>query len=415
VGSRYSTAILAAYAAHHGAEVVTLEHDADYFRATRRALRRLGVDRCLDLRLAPLRQQWFGERGPYWWYGVQLEGEFDFVFIDGPPKVLGRRGAFFALQGHLGPGWRVWVDDGSRRHERQCVRLWEKEFSGSFLETRWNIDGKGVFDLRDAGSAHDLAAAAATGQLAIGVLGHGDDNWWAQAKRALGKRVLESCRVVVVDRKEPTGRLPKAASGFVDQRLPAGGPLPERRLRLLRSLVAVPDVRHVLYLDDRWSASTLDTSWLRRTLDVLEHQPDVQQVSLGHLVDLGMAARTGRRPLLTPFPREPSLLGVDRLREALQPEGRTRRSRAAASRQPGPLWTVQLTPGVFRHVDLADGPGEAAPDAAERQPLPFGMVVTKARALVAAARRIGAARGDGLEDALADVSAAAGGQPAGGA
>jgi Methyltransferase domain len=416
VGSGYSTAILAAYAAHHDAEVVTLEHDPTYFQATRRALRRLGVDRRLDLRLAPLRQQWFGDRGPYWWYGVRLDGEFDFVFIDGPPKVLGRRGAFFALQGHLRPGWRVWVDDGSRRHERQCVKLWEKEFSGSFLETRWDIDGKGVFDLSDAAGTSDQATDAATGRLAIGVLGQGDDNWWAQAKRALGGRVLESCQVVAVDRKELPGRLPKAAARFVDDRLPAAGPLPERRLRLLRSLVASPDVRYVLYLDDRWSPSTLDTSWLRRALDVLEHQPDVQQVSLGHLVDLGVDARLRQRPFSGSFPREPSLLGADRLRAALQADGRTRRSRAAASRQLAPLWTVQLTPGVFRRGDVADGPTEAAPDAGEGHLLPSGVVVAKARMLVAAAaRRLGAAPKGGLEDALADVGAAAGGQPAGGA
>jgi choline dehydrogenase-like flavoprotein len=416
VGSGYSTAILAAYAAHHGAEVVTLEHDPNYYRATRRALHRLGVDRHLDLRLAPLKQHWFGHRGPYWWYDHRLDGEFDFVFIDGPPKVLGRRGAFFALQGHLRPGWRVWVDDGSRRHERQCVRLWGEEFSGSFLETRWDIDGKGVFDLRDAAGARDQAADAATGRLAIGVLGHGDPNWWARVERTLGSGVLGPSRVVAVDRGQPPGRLPKAAAGFVDDRLPAGGPLPDRRLRLLRSLVAPPEVRYVLYLDDRWSPSTLDTTWLRRALEVLEQQPDVQQVSLGHLVDLAVDARTGRRSLPGPFPHEPSLLGADRLREALQANGRARRSRPAAARQPAPLWSVQLTPGVFRRRDVADGPAEAPSCAVDGQPLPLGVVVRKARTLVAAAaRRLGAARGDGLEDALVDVGAAAGGQPAGGA
>jgi hypothetical protein len=395
VGSGYSTAILAAYATQNDAEVVTLEHDADYFRVTRRALRQLGVDRCVDLRLAPLSPRWFGDRGPYWWYGVTLDGDFDFVFIDGPPKVLGRRGAFFALQGHLRPNWRVWVDDGSRRHERQCVKLWDEEFSGLFVEMRSDIDGKGVFDLRDANGTHDQVGGdgAAAGRFGIGVLAHGDPSWWGKAERALGRHLLDSSYLVAVDREEPSGRpLPRAAARFVDERLPAGGRLPERMLRMFRSLVSQPGIRHVLYLDDRWSASTLDTNWLPRGLKILEQQPDVEQVSLRHLVDVGVTAGVEQRPFPRAFAREPSLLGADRLRATLRADGRIRRSWSASSRQPGPLWTVQLSPGVFRRSDTANEPVEAAPGAAEPRPLSDGGVVQTARGLVAAvanpARRV---------------------------
>jgi Methyltransferase domain len=405
VGSGYSTAILAAHAAHYGAEVVTLEHDADYFRATRRALRRLGVDRHLDLRLAPLRRQWFGDHGPYWWYGVQLEGDFDFVFIDGPPK--GDRGwAFFALQGHLRPGWRIWVDDGFRSHESRCIRLWEKRFSGLFFETRWDIDGKGVFELRDASRAHEQAGdGAVAGRLGIAVLGCGDPNWWVQTERTLGSHLLNSSYVVAVDRGEPPRRLSKAAANFVDVRLPADGRLPERMLRMFRSLATQPGIRYVLYLDNQWSPSTLDASWLRRGLDILEGQPDVDQVCLRHLVDVGVAG-AGQRPFTGAFTREPSLLRADRLGTALQADGRARRSRSGTNRQPAPLWTVQLSPGVFRRNRMADSPAEAAPGAVEGQPPPFGGVVTQAaRSLVAAARNLRAAPEGGLENALVDVTA----------
>jgi Methyltransferase domain len=391
VGSGYSTAILAAYAEHHGAEVVTLEHDATYFRDTRRALRQLGVDRRLDLRLAPLRRQWFGARGPYWWYGVELEGEFDFVFIDGPPKVLGRRGAFFALQGHLRPGWQVWVDDGFRRHERQCVRLWEEAFAGAFLESCWDIDHKGVFVLRDANEVHDEPGiGATTDRLGIGVLGNGDPSWWRRAERYFGHRFLDSCYVVVMDRGEPPGRpLSAAAARFVDARPAGQGLLAERILTMFRLLAAQPGIRYVLYLDDRWWPSTLDTSWLRRGLGILEHQPDVERVALRHLADVSTTGAGEQRPVPEPFPREPSLLRADRLGTALQAGWAADRARcpgrSPAGLDPAPLWTVQLSPGVFRQNGGTGPPAAARPDPEERRtPAADRAVVHPTRPLVAA-------------------------------
>jgi hypothetical protein len=399
VGSGYSTAILAAYAAHYDADVVTLEHDETYFRTTRRALRALGVDRWLDLQLAPLRLHRFGDHGRYCWYGAQLEGDFDFVFIDGPPKVVGRRGAFFALQGHLRPGWRVWVDDGSRRHERQCVRLWEEEFSGFFHESRRDIDGKSVFDLCDANGAHgQVEGGSAPGQLAIGVLGNGDPRWWGQAERSLDSQLLDSSYVVVVDRGEPGRLLPRTAHRFVNAHLLANGRLRERTLGMFRSLATQPGVRYVLYLDDQWSPSTLDTSWLRRGLDILEDQPDVEQVSLRHLVDLDIAVNGGQRPFTGSFTHEPCLLRADRLGTALQP---------------APLWTVQLSPGVFRRRHSADRFTAAAVDVEGSQPLPVGGRVRQAaRSLVAAVGNLCASREDSPENGLVDLTAATVGHPA---
>jgi hypothetical protein len=400
VGSGYSTIILGAYAAYQDAEVVTLEHDPKYLRTTRRALRRFGVDRRLDLRFAPLRNHWFGDHGPYCWYDVALKGDFDFVFIDGPPKVLGRRGAFFALQGHLQPGWRIWVDDGFRKHEQHSVRLWEKSFAGEFVESCWDIDGKGVFVLSDAIGAQRWAGDGVTpNRLGIGILGNGDPSWWEQAEQVVGEQLLRSSYVVVVDSGRPPGRvLPAAAAGFVNTSLPAIGSLPGRMVRMFRSLAAQAGVRHVLCLDDRWSPSTLDTSWLRRGLDILEAHPDVEQVSLRHLVDVGVADGGGQRPFPGSFTGEPCLLRVDRLGTALQP---------------APLWTVQLSPGVFRRRDSAHRLHEDAVDAAGSRPLPVGGVVRQAaRSLVAAVSNLRGSREDGLEDGLVDLTAATLGRPA---
>jgi hypothetical protein len=358
-GSGYSTAILAAYAAQSGAVVVTLEHDKTYFRMTGRGLHKLGLDRHVDLRLAPLRQHWFEGRGPYQWYDSPLDGDYDFVFIDGPPKVLGRRAAFFALQGHLRPGWQMWIDDGSRQHEHHSVKVWEGEFSGVFLRSRRDIDGKGVFVLRDTNGLHEHAGNGTTPhRLGIGILGGRDPNWWDHLERNLGGCLLSSSHVVVVDRGEPLRRrLPKAATKFVDERLPASGRLPQRRLEMFASLATQPGVRHVLYLDDRWSQSTLDAGWLTRGLQILD-QPDVEQVSLRHLAEVGVAGNAGQQPFTTSFTGEPSLLRADRLGIALQSDWARCRpgassSRSAAELEPAPLWTVQLSPGVFRRNDRA--------------------------------------------------------------
>jgi Methyltransferase domain len=382
VGSGYSTAILAAYAAHYDADVVTLEHDETYFRRTRRALRLLGVDRPLDLRLAPLCQHWFGSRGPYRWYDVALDGEFDFVFIDGPPKVLGRRGVFFALQDHLRPGWQVWVDDGDRKHERVSVELWEKSFSGNLLESYWDIGGKGVFVLRDALGDHDqMGDSDRPDRLGIAVLGGGDPDWWEQAARSFGERVLRRSHVVVSIEEPPGQALPDAAASFVNAQVPADRGQQERMLAMFRSLAAQPGVRYVLHLDDRWSLSTLDTTWLRRALGILDDQPDVEQVALRHLIDVGVEDGGGQRPFPGSFTREPSLLRADRLGTALQADRVIRpRSlwRVGTRLGPAPLWTVQLVPGAFRLSDAANRSAEAPVDTDGSQPFPAGAAVAQA-------------------------------------
>jgi hypothetical protein len=382
VGSGYSTAILAAYAAQSGAEVVTLEHDKTYFRTTMRGLHRLGVDRHVDLRLAPLRPHWFEGRGPYQWYDAPLEGDFDFVFIDGPPKGQGREGrraAFFALRRHLRPGWQVWIDDGSRRCEGESVKVWEEEFSGVFLRSRRrDIGGKGVFVLRDTNGVPDPAGHGATPRrLGIGILGRGDRRWWDHVERDLGGQLLASSHVVVVDRGEPGRSLPRAAARFVDELLPANGTLPPRRLKMFDLLARQPDVRQVLYLDDRWSQSTLDAGWLARALQILEDQPDVEQVSLRHLVDVGVAGNAGQQPRTASFSGEPCLLRADRLGIALQSEWarshpRRSSSRSGAALEPAPLWTVQLAPGVFRRNDRAEPQTDPALDAGGDRSLSAG-------------------------------------------
>jgi predicted O-methyltransferase YrrM len=110
IGSGLSTVVLGAYAVRHGASVVTLEHAWKFYQRTRLALAQFGMDKQVQLRLAPLQSRQFeryGREAP--WYDTWLSGIFDFVFVDGPPKDEGRHGVLFAIAEHLAPGWELWA------------------------------------------------------------------------------------------------------------------------------------------------------------------------------------------------------------------------------------------------------------------------------------------------------------------
>jgi len=102
VGSGVSTAILAAYARRTGAELVTLEHNPVFYMRTKRLLRVLGLEPCVNLRLSRLakRKRLRGKPRCYW-YQTKLRGTFDFILLDGPPGGYGRIAALPALAGIL--------------------------------------------------------------------------------------------------------------------------------------------------------------------------------------------------------------------------------------------------------------------------------------------------------------------------
>ena len=133
-GSGVTTALLARYAELTGAEVVTLEHDPRYFRQTATLLDQFALRQAVDLRLAalgPLRHKGPGVEVPgrVPWYRPLPEGPFDLVFIDGPPQQVGRAGALPALAGQLSVNGELWLHDGHRQHEQECLAAWRRRFS----------------------------------------------------------------------------------------------------------------------------------------------------------------------------------------------------------------------------------------------------------------------------------------------
>ena len=128
LGSGTSTAVLAAYAARHGAAVITLEHEPAYHAQTAAMLEALGLRSAVDLRRAPCAPRHFDHRR-YACYDTTLSGTFDFVFVDGPPLQLGREAALFAVWPHLAEGWELWLKDGARAHEQACLARWKEHFA----------------------------------------------------------------------------------------------------------------------------------------------------------------------------------------------------------------------------------------------------------------------------------------------
>lgn len=150
-GSGVTTALLARYAQLTGAEVVTLEHEPRFLRQTAALLDRLALRRAVDLRLAPLgplasRRAGMDGAGPAHWYRPLPAGEFDFVFVDGPPLRIGREGTLFALAGQLSSGGELWLHNGHRQHEQDCLRTWQGVFD---FDTALVEAGKGAWVLRN--------------------------------------------------------------------------------------------------------------------------------------------------------------------------------------------------------------------------------------------------------------------------
>jgi hypothetical protein len=373
IGSGYSTAILGAYAARHGAEVVSLEHSLLYAGRTKRGLEDLGLAGSVDLRYAPLSRQKFANGQRYLWYNVDLEGAFDFVFVDGPPKEHGRWGVFFEVADYLMPGWELWMDDGKRAHEQKCIRLWEKH--STFSHDRKDVDGKGVWILRDGHHRDDQFEQGdkiRPGILGIGILANGDPGWWQRTRKLVDPRLLATSPIVAAT-DDPT-----AVPEVVQKHIKRGGTAVERLARrsreligwssdgppkwtvgrLLHSAARSSGVEYVLLLNDDWTLQTLDPGWLKRSLDYLESHSAVDQVFLPHRLH----ARSGAK--LTAAHGigfielgaeqccdEPSLirarcLSIGGWRRQSRPRG-LRSRMAIAVRLPPKVRTVQLSPGVF--------------------------------------------------------------------
>jgi glycosyltransferase involved in cell wall biosynthesis/predicted O-methyltransferase YrrM len=368
LGSGISTLMLAQYAARHGATVVSLEHGRSFHERTARMLSQFGLRDQVDLVLAPLQSTRL-EIGTYPWYHARLHGQFDFVFVDGPPLSDGRQAVLPALKGHLRAGWEAWLDDGDRDHERDCLDLWQPHlrFSRSFHE----VDNKGQWILRDAAGPSGEPLDTADG-LGVSILTGGRPDLLRRTLRTLDQSqpgLLERAYVVVlVHGHDPETLVYLDSLPFVDRRVAVRGrPLGTgpATSRLLKQLAGRPSVKHVLHVEDDWATCTLDGSWLRRARAVLDRDPGIGQVRLRHRSDavLGYHMVT-KAPIVweqgdgilrsrsAHFTFNPSLLRARDLSQVLlcasELEAQRRFLRTG-------LAVAQLSPGTFRHIGEGRG------------------------------------------------------------
>lgn len=348
IGSGVSTIILGAYADRHrddDVKVTTLEHDRKYHRKTGRALKELGLADRVDLWHARLRRRQFGTGDLsrwYPWYHVQLEGDFDFVFVDGPPMKKGREVVYFAIADHLAKGWEMWLDDGRRDHESRCIALWKEHFPGRFYCRREDIDGKGVWILRQQPDHEE--------RFDIGILADGDAKFLEQVIKALRPYLRDGDAIV----KSNAGRgVTQPVRAFPTDLSLVTYPTQEPRDQAIHGelvkLVRDWHVSYVLYLQQYWLARTLDPDWLGRALEVFRHDPTIEQIQLRHQIDKVAGRwgqdklREGSPPFDAPIAVEPSLIRADVLRRCLN-EARSDTDQQPSSRL---LRTVNLSPGVF--------------------------------------------------------------------
>jgi predicted O-methyltransferase YrrM len=154
-GSGTSTVWIALALRQRGSgRLVSLENSAEYADATREALRRLGLEDWVDLRVAPLATATAGEDEVLWYDPEALSGVEDvsLLFVDGPPAHYGPRMRYPAvplLADRLSPGAWVILDDVDRPDEQEIETAW--------LSRAWG--GVTLSRIRTADRASILAAS----------------------------------------------------------------------------------------------------------------------------------------------------------------------------------------------------------------------------------------------------------------
>jgi hypothetical protein len=360
VGSGTSTAVLAAGAAAHGAELVTLEHEPRWYGRTRALLDRLGLADGVDLRLAGLAPRRCADGNDHLWYATELEGEFDFIFVDGPPRSSGRAGVLFSITGQLAEGWELWLKNGHRRHEQDCVARWQEHLPVAAATKDLEETGVTILTARTNGVPASPAVPAGLG---VAILSQGR---WALLERtvdALERHlpgVGEAGPVVVLAAVPKAVQVdyagvPSAVDLLICEQAGAAG-ADTAAGRLARALTGTGSVRYALLLQEGMLAATADEPALARAAEILDRRRDVSQVRLWHHSeqhDLGndpvgrAPGAAGRRAARGPtdIALGPSLV---RSRDvpALFPDGRPIR---AQGRLPSAIGEVaRLRPGVFR-------------------------------------------------------------------
>lgn len=141
-GSGASTAELAANLPD--TEILSIEHSAKYYEATRELLQEKELPQNHSVDLRPLDFQRFGRAIIYSYRNAEFPRRVDAVVIDGPPMLenhRGREACLYQVYDRLPVGSKVFLDDYDRPWEQAIVSNWLRVFPGAF-ELNPVLDGK---------------------------------------------------------------------------------------------------------------------------------------------------------------------------------------------------------------------------------------------------------------------------------
>jgi predicted O-methyltransferase YrrM len=160
LGSGTSTAIIGLQLARLGhGHLYSLEHDPAFARRTLGHVRALGLESAVSVLEAPLVPTPVGPE-TYRWYRLPPEvaalERIDLLLVDGPPQATDPDGtprypAFPLLEGKLGPGSVVFVDDMVREAEQAMLERWTAERPELAIERFQTRHGLAIVRYPDAG------------------------------------------------------------------------------------------------------------------------------------------------------------------------------------------------------------------------------------------------------------------------
>ncbi len=369
LGSGNSTLVLARCARDLGFELVTLEHDPRFLERTAAALQNAGLQNACQLILAPLKPSPVPGNRSARWYSAPLSGSFDFIFADGPPGQVGRSAALFALQRHLAPEWELWLDDGEREHEQQCVRLWQSHFNcmaklvPAGPRSVWQLRAIPAAPVLPTDQKRPTCQTGITFTLLTGQRPHLLKRTLNSLRDVLGTRLDQSPGIILVNGGDPSTHSVLDEVQLNWERLEHRGtilPIGPATSRLHRAALSRSDTRFVLHLEDDWGADAGTSDWLDQAALLLDSEPWLGQVRLRC-----RSERTLSRHMITGRPIQwracgdwtlstsahftfnPSLIRADDAARIFPCSDETAAQRRYL--QLG-LGTAQSVPGVFRHL-----------------------------------------------------------------
>jgi hypothetical protein len=139
VGGGTSTSLFAALALKHNFTVLSLDNHIGTINYIQSALENLPCGNHVRLQQCGFVRRRYQNGEKYRWYDAILDnqqGQYDFVFIDGPMgRLVGRNGALPEIRPYLAKDHRIYLDDYNREHEKACVSEWKRHYPDLVVET----------------------------------------------------------------------------------------------------------------------------------------------------------------------------------------------------------------------------------------------------------------------------------------